>query len=365
MTTLLYQGKPCCQCQLEWLTAFEKILRLRGLIGGSSRLALAQLIGNAPASAGRHLGGGSIDWWSVDVGIARCAREFGGLAMIRDGSRDTFDDNQHTHCYLVGCPHMSPGAVSDMQEVLRGGDGLVGSTPDDPRLRGAYKPGTTWQMGLKAMNLELRRHERLRMFGTHNLLDGKGRATGFADVLFFTEAPSVEKVLEQLGPGWLAKACPQQKDLVVAWKSDRDIRWRAGTYIPVHPGRALVTPARGTWKVVLRILGEDVVFVFEHRINAAFPPFIRGEKLFRLAMHKLHTGVSKQIARRAKKKGLVTVGIGDPNCSPKMSAYGHVLPHEFGAPEKDRIASNRRLVNREVLSKEGSDHNRLRAGIQF
>ena len=131
---------------------FRSLLALLGL----PPLRIAQLIGNAPASQGRHLGGGNIDWWSIDVDLARLAREYGGLAMIRDGSRDTFGNNQHTHVYLVGCPHMSPGALSDMAEVLRGGDGLVGDVPDDPRLAGAYVPGRTWSEGVVLMQARLR-----------------------------------------------------------------------------------------------------------------------------------------------------------------------------------------------------------------
>lgn len=360
MTTLTYQGKPCCACQLEWLTVFQQELAARGL----PPLQIAQLIGNAPASAGRHLGGGSIDWWSVDVATARLAREFGGLAMIRDGSRDSFDNNKHTHTYLVGCPHMNVGAKSDLAEVLKGGDGLVGSTPDDPRLKGAYT-GLTWKQGVTEMKLLQRRRARLRTFGGHNLLDGKGRASGFADIIGFTEAPSVLEVLRDLGPEYYAKECGLQKDLVIAWRKDRDIRIKGDRYFPAHPGRKLVTPARGTWKIRFGVLSEDVEVILDHRINAAFPPFIRGEKVFRLAMWKLHTGISKALARRAKRRGHIVVALGDPNCSPSMTAYGKVLPHEYGAPEKDRIASNRRLVDGETLSKEGSDHHRIRAGIQF
>lgn len=150
-----YDGKPACTCQVLWLTTFSKLLALLKM----PPLSIAQLIGNAPASKGRHLGGGNIDWWSVNVELARLARQYGGLAMIRDGSRDSFDNNQHTHVYLVGCPHMSAGAKSDMAEVLRGGDGLVGDVPDDPRLAGAYVPGRTWEQGVALMKTYIRKAE--------------------------------------------------------------------------------------------------------------------------------------------------------------------------------------------------------------
>ena len=156
MPQLTYDGKPACACQVRWLTVFSRLLVILNL----PPLVIAQLIGDAPASKGRHLGGGNIDWWSVAVTLARLARQYGGLAMIRDGSRDSFDDNEHTHVYLVGCPHMSPGAQSDMAEVLRGGDGLIGDVPDDPRLAGAYVPGRTWSQGVELMLAFIREAER-------------------------------------------------------------------------------------------------------------------------------------------------------------------------------------------------------------
>lgn len=159
--TLTYGGRPCCPCQMRWLTLFEQVLARTGL----PPLRIAQLIGDAPASAGRHLGGGNIDWWNLDVATARLSRQFGGLAMLRDGTRDSFGSNKHTHVYLVGCPHMSAGALSDMKEVLAGGDGLVGSVPDDPRLHDAWRKGDTWVQGAERMTAWLAkeaREDRLR-----------------------------------------------------------------------------------------------------------------------------------------------------------------------------------------------------------
>ena len=51
--TLTYDGKPACTCQVRWLTVFSQLLALLGM----PPLRIAQLIGNAPASMGRHLGG--------------------------------------------------------------------------------------------------------------------------------------------------------------------------------------------------------------------------------------------------------------------------------------------------------------------
>lgn len=170
--TLSYAGLPACTCQVQWLTAFERELGVLGL----SPLTIVQLIGSAPASAGRHLGGGNIDWWTVDVETARLARSLGGLAMIRDGSRDSFDENKHTHTYLPGCPHMSDGAKRDLAEVLRGGDGLVGSVPDDPRLLGAWTKGDTWQQGVVRMNARELRRKRVAKIELARARRAKARA---------------------------------------------------------------------------------------------------------------------------------------------------------------------------------------------
>lgn len=189
MAQLTYAGKPCCTCQATWLTAFERELAAEAL----PPLTIAQLIGNAPASAGRHLGGGSIDWWTVDVATARLARSLGGLAMIRDGSRDSFDDNQHTHTYLPGCPHMSDGAKRDLAEVLRGGDGLIGDVPDDPRLADAWTRGDTWQQGVARMNARALRRRRIAKIEKARRRRAKARAVVKSTTTFINRLKALTK----------------------------------------------------------------------------------------------------------------------------------------------------------------------------
>lgn len=363
MTT--YAGKPACECQVRWLTAFERELEDVGM----EPLTIAQLIGNAPASAGRHAGGGNIDWWTTDVATARLARENGALAMIRDGSRDSFDNNKHSHVYLPGCPHMSDGAKRDMAEVLAGGDGLVGSVPDDPRLRGTWTKGDTWQKGVRRMQQRQAKRQRLITFGTWNTLDGKADESTFTkDVIIFTEAMPAE-VRRELGKTHAIYVCQDQKDLVLAVHRRLKPRMREQDYRKAHGGIPKVTPKRGSWRTLIELTAIDrwLDGVWDHRINAAFPPFIRGERIIRSRFWKKHTRITKDMLREAKALAneftLVAYG-GDPNTPERVTAVGNVLAHEEGTG-KDRIAANRPIKDFTVGPKNGSDHHRISGSIQL
>lgn len=365
MTQLMYAGMPACPCQVQWLTAFARELADLKM----PALQIAQLIGDAPASQGRHLGGGNIDWWTVDVATARLARSNGGLAMIRDGSRDSFDGNKHTHVYLPGCPHMSDGAQRDMAEVLRGGDGLVGDVADDPRLRGAWIPGDTWHKGVRRMNRRAKERERLVSFGTWNTLDGEADESTFKkDVIIFTEAIPAE-VRRELSKTHMIYVCADQKDLVLAVHRRLKPRLRYQEYRKANRGIPKVTPKRGSWRTRIELLAIDrwIDGVWDHRINAAFPPFIRGEKLIRSRFWKKHTSITKDMLRAAKKAAneftTVLYG-GDPNTPVGVTAVGNVLAHEEGTG-KDRLASNRKIQGFTVGPKNGSDHHRISGYIQL
>ena len=358
--TLTYKGLPACSCQVEWLTVFERELADLKM----PPLKIAQLIGDAPASAGRHLGGGNIDWWTVDVKTARLARENGGLAMLRDGTRDSFDNNKHTHVYLPGCPHMSIGAQRDLQEVLAGGDGLIGNVPDDPRLKPSWIPGDTWQRGVKRMKQRQLSRDLYISIGTHNTLDGAADESGFADIVIFTEAmpAQVRSALHKTHKVWV---CKDQKDLVLAVHKRLEPKMVRQEYRKAHGGIPLVTPKRGTWKTELLLLGVPVDGVWDHRINAAFPPFIRGEKFLRPRFWKKHTRITKDLIRESKDKrdGRAILYGGDPNTPKHIAALGNVLQYEEGTG-KDRLGSNRKIEKFKELSKDGSDHHRLRGYVQ-
>lgn len=191
-------------------------------------------------------------------------------------------------------------------------------------------------------------------FGTHNLLDGKAPATPFADVIFFTEAtPRARLALRETHRTYI---CDRQRDLVIAVVKE------FGWSFEEHYARALfgakkVSPHRGTYW-----LTDDlamVALVDEHRINAAFPPYKRGEALFRRLAWWSHTRMTLRIIRRLKKKGYTVYAGGDANTPHGVSAYQGVL-HEGGV-HYDRIGASVPISEVEYLSRLGSDHPRLRA----
>ena len=357
--TTTFRGLPACTCQVAWFPVFERELRARGIIKQS--LTLAQLIGAAEASAGTHSGGGAADWWETDIRIAQVARELGAPATW-PRTTGSFATNKHTHSVLRGCPHLDPGAAAQIAEVDRGGDGLVGAISDHPELK-RFTNKRTWQQGIRHANkLQLQR-DRLITIGTHNTLDGKADESGFADVIVFTEAVprEVRRELEKTHKVW---ACQQQKDLVLAVAKRLNPKMLDQEYKLSNFGIPKVTPKRGTWMPRLELLGVVTSIVIDHRINAAFAPWIRGEKIIRQRFWKRHTRKTKALIRKAKGRGDVVVYGGDPNTPKQISAVGNTLNWEVG-DGKDRLASNRQITNVKVLSKDGSDHHRLRGTIQL
>lgn len=172
MTTLTYRGLPCCTCQAEWFPAFEAELVARGL----PVPRLMQLIGDAKASAKVHTSGGCADWDSIDVEIAAVARMMGAPATwVRDGSRDSFYDNQHTHSGLRGCVHMASGGLAQIKEVDVGGDGLLGGVADDPRLRD-FLNRRTWRQGIEWHRLQDLRRARIAKIEKARARRAKARA---------------------------------------------------------------------------------------------------------------------------------------------------------------------------------------------
>jgi hypothetical protein len=158
--------------------------------------------------------------------------------------------------------------------------------------------------------------------------------------------------------------CAKQKDLVIAIHKRLKPRVLGNQYKMSNPGIKLVTPKRGTWRLDVSLLGVAVAVIADHRINAAFAPFIRGERLLRPRFWKRHTRITKDMIRAAKANGRIVLYGGDPNTPKNITAVGNVLQHEVG-DGKDRLASNVALTDVRVLSKAGSDHHRLRATAQL
>lgn len=195
--------------------------------------------------------------------------------------------------------------------------------------------------------------------GTHNLLDGAAEVTGFAKVLFFTEAiPSA--VRDALRETYDIYVCKDQKDLIIAVSKSVGFDFARDKYNFVHPGIAKVTPHRGTYRIEGTIGSRKVAFLVHHRINAAFPPFVRGERVFRPTMWKLHALRDRRIVKRLLKRGFEVYAGGDSNAPEGVKAFNGLLDETDWA-HLDRLAASTRLLHSRELSKDGSDHHRLRA----
>lgn len=138
MTT--YRGKPACACLTAWCPAFEKAI--------GRDLPWFQLIGNAPASAGFHKGGGSGDTETLTKDELRMARNMGGAAWNR-----WWENNYHCHIRLNGCPHntIAQPQVNDLNEGRDGTGPLydnVGPRDNGPR-DGVHWPLRTWREGIQ------------------------------------------------------------------------------------------------------------------------------------------------------------------------------------------------------------------------
>ena len=195
--------------------------------------------------------------------------------------------------------------------------------------------------------------------GTHNTLDGAAVASPFADVLLFTEAIP-RKVRIELADTHDVYVCRYQKDLCIAIRKTLGQEKVRSHYRLVHPGIAKVTPHRGTFWLTLLLEGKPTAVLVEHRINAAFPPFKRGERFYRPRMWRLHTKISLRIIDRQKRKGRRVLAGGDVNTPHGVVGYPGL--HEVG-DHFDRLASTRPLAEVERLSRGGSDHHRLRATV--
>lgn len=204
--------------------------------------------------------------------------------------------------------------------------------------------------------------------GTHNLLDGAGRVTPFADVILFTEFPVAKlarlRSLAKLARhGYLTISDARQPDLVIAAKR-RIFARRGETYTHVVDGRPKVTPNRGTLVGLLeqKATRVPVAAVDSHRINAWYSPWIRGERVFREQAYRAHELADADLVERLESSGYRVVAGGDPNAPAGVEAYRLTRLHERG-DHLDRVAS-RRIGPGQLLTKEGSDHHRLRAEVR-
>lgn len=138
-----YRGLPACTCLAAWLPAFE------AAIGRSLRWF--QLIGDAPASANFHKGGGSGDCEPLSEDELRTARNMGGAAWNR-----WWTNNYHCHIRLNGCPHntIAQPQVTDLNAGRDGTGPLYDNRgePDNGPRKGVHWPLRTWREGIEWAN---------------------------------------------------------------------------------------------------------------------------------------------------------------------------------------------------------------------
>ena len=197
--------------------------------------------------------------------------------------------------------------------------------------------------------------------GTHNLHDLAGIPTAFADLIGFTEAIPKAVKSKLLGRGYKVLTCWQQRDLVLAYDAKVFKKVWTTRYKRVVNGRRRVTPNRGTWRIRLRVIatGELVDVFLEHRINAGFPPYVRGEATFRRQAWQRHTSVTLKWIHRSISKGRKVIAFGDLNTPHGVKGYRSVLG-EVGS-HFDRIGAHGfRLDSVLYMDRAGSDHLRLR-----
>lgn len=210
--------------------------------------------------------------------------------------------------------------------------------------------------------------------GTHNTLDGEGRESMFADLLFFTEAALTPRDHARfIARGFGLLECPEQRDLAIAYRRSLFRRRDRIHYHRVVDGVAGVTPNRGTAWLTLehRATATAIAAVWEHRINAAFPPYVRGEPVFRRKAWHDHTDHTLDLIDRLVTSRYLVLAGGDVNTPDGVRGYWPALERGF---HFDRLALRVEpdgnphelpwsLGPTEYLSNLGSDHPRLRVQV--
>lgn len=134
-----FRGFPACSCLAEWLPVFETAI--------SRSPRWFQLVGDAPASAGFHRGGGSADSEPLSTSELRIARNMGAAAWNR-----LWTNNYHAHLRLNGCPHntIAQPQVADLNAGRDGTGPLYDNAgvPDDGPRDGVHWPLRSWREGI-------------------------------------------------------------------------------------------------------------------------------------------------------------------------------------------------------------------------
>jgi hypothetical protein len=221
-------------------------------------------------------------------------------------------------------------------------------------------------------------------WGGHNLHDEAGIPTMFADAVIFTEAiphTIVDDLARQTTKQRAARAarhtklrltghrvivCREQPDLVLVVRR-RLFKIKGRSYTKYVDGIRRVTPNRGTFVVSAehRPTGQPVAFVGEHRINAAFRPWIRGEREFRQAAWKRHTDGTWNTITRLKDSGYLVPAGGDLNTPHGIPGYPVWMTERGEGFDRLGLAGNGHMGPARLLSRKGSDHPRIVAEIRL
>jgi hypothetical protein len=157
--TVIFRGKPACECLAEWIPYFEAELKARGLIKVS--VDIAQLIGTAEASASTHSKGGAIDIWQTNPRVSKIARQMGCIMWPR--TTGSFAKNKHSHGVLRGCPHNGPARYQiTAADAGYNGLGKNGRGGPDPKNLHAVLNKRTWKQGIEWH----KREKRIRKINT-------------------------------------------------------------------------------------------------------------------------------------------------------------------------------------------------------
>lgn len=209
--------------------------------------------------------------------------------------------------------------------------------------------------------------------GTHNLEDENGLPTFFASAILFTEAvprrirdrvrvlfKRAHRTAKARQAGYNVVVHGRNKSLAVALRRDtwEVVRYE---YHRAHGGIAKVTPGRGTLVVLARHIpsGGLVAFLCEHRINAAFWPFKRGEAKQREAFWRAHRDLTARLIKRFEDRGIPVIGGGDENTPAAVLAFGKVLRERGRGYDRLGCSKSCQISDAEHLSAVGSDHRRL------
>ena len=214
--------------------------------------------------------------------------------------------------------------------------------------------------------------------GAHNLEDDHGVPTFFADVVFYSEA--IPSRIRDRRRKLIARAATRHARawvngfrVVSTWRN-RTLAIAVNTelltvvskeYHRAHGGIKKVTPSRGTFVVKCRTVAGDrkVALVGEHRINAAFPPFVRGEDIVRPELWGRHTALTLRLVDELEAEGYFVIAGGDLNTPHGESGYEGRLREQGHGLDRLGCSQSGRWSEFGHLARMGSDHHRIKATL--